>query len=234
MPIIQVDETMTGTKLPRLQGEQGELYIGSPMAVIGLFLFALRERLRHTGTGDLPWVWTGDLGGESEEPRKVLIDSVYNVKRGTRNYRPAIYVGRGGGLLQPLKQKIGNKVGVQFKTGMQAYHTMANMPITIECESETAGESSALGELVWGFILSTRDLLRADFGLHEVSEPVMSDTLPETLDKEIWTTTVQFTVSFDSRWGTTPIAPILRDMYAKFNQADDGDFLRTLAVRDGD
>jgi hypothetical protein len=86
------------------------------------------------------------------------------------------------------------------------------MPIVTECESESSGESSAIAETVWAFILTTRDIFRKDFGFHELTEPILGDTQLIKTDKEVWITNVQFEVAFDIRWGVTPVAPVLREI----------------------
>ena len=235
MGIVISDTNNRGVRFPRLKGEQASVFPGSPLAIIGLWVFAIRERFADTLESDsekkLPWVYNEELAVEDTETKNILIESAYNVSKTTRNYRPAIYVGRGGGVLQAEKSSINNQVGQQFETGLKSYHCMSNMTITIECESETAGESSALGELVWGYILTTRDIFRKDFGFHNIEEPVMSDTLPEMRDKEIWVTTVRFNVSFDMRWSVTPIASKLREILLDL-KGDTTEILRTLASKD--
>jgi len=232
-------------RLPRLEGENPDVFPGSPLAVIGLWVFALRERFAATAGAPLPWIWDADLRPEDSEdgdplpdgsPRKLLIDSAYNVKKEARNYRPAIYVGRGGGAVTPNKMALDNSAGRNHQLDFRAYYCQAQMPINMECESSDSGESSTIAETVWGFVLSTRDIFRADFGFHEITEPAMTDTAPSKTDKEIWTTNVQFGVAYDMRWGTTPIAPKLRDIALRLmaQYPDSAAFFRDIALRDGE
>jgi hypothetical protein len=239
---VYTDQGVLKNNLPRLKVENADVFPGSPIAVIGLWVFALRQRFADDPACPLPWVYGDQLRPEDATdgntrpegvPRKLLIDSAYNSERAVRNYRPAIYVGRGGGALVPRKDKLNNEVGRDFPTGLKAYHAMSSMNITMECESEASGESSAIAETTWGFVLSTRDIFRKDFGFHEISEPVMSDTLPEMRDKTIWTTTVQFSVSFDMRWGVTPIAPKLRDILLSVSTDNNTDgYLKEIALKE--
>ncbi len=230
-------------RLPRLTGESPDVFPGSPLAVIGLWVFALRERFALDVGTPMPWVWEPNLRPEDAEdgnpppdgsPRKLLIDSAYNVKKEERNYRPAIYVGRGGGPVTPNKLAIDNKAGVHFPTHLRAYWCQAQMPVVMECESSDSGESSTIAETAWAFVLSTRDIFRADFGFHEITEPSMTDTIPSKIDKEIWTTNVQFGVSYDLRWGVTPIAPKLRDIAVRLSAGytDATAFYQDIALRD--
>ena len=243
--VIVTDKNWDDTALPRLSGESPDVYPGSPLAVIGLWVFALRERFRANTGEPLPWVWADTLRPEDTEdgnplpdghPRKLLIDSQYNVKKGERNYRPAIYIGRGGAPVTPIKTILDNKAGVYLPMDMQAHYCQAQMAISMECESADVGESSALGETVWGFILATRDIFRKDFGLHEITEPILGDTTPIKVDKEVWVTPVQFAVSYDVRWGTFPIAPKLREIAGTLSTGytDATTFFQSFALREID
>lgn len=240
--IIQVNRAPRNTRLPRLaEGEGADVFPGSPLAVIGLFVFAVRARFEYTPAAPLPWAWDDTMRPEDDEdgdplpdgsPRKLLIESTYNVSNPQRNYRPAIYVGRGGNVTAN-KVSVDNKVGVHKQTGLTAYHCFASMPVTLECEAETSGESSAIGETAWAYILTTRDIFRKDFGLHEITEPMLGETVATKKDKETWVTPVQFQVQYDMRWGVTPIAPKLRDIAVTLSgDAGGDDFFKQLALRD--
>lgn len=238
---ILTESNWRGGALPRLQGENSDVMPGSPLAVIGLWVFALRSRFSYRDDVPLPWVWTQDLTPAVDQdgnplpdgsPRKLMVDSTYNVEKSARNYRPAIYVGRGGGNVSADKSSVNNLVGVVHQNQLKAYHCLASMPIIFECESEASGESSAIAETAWAFVLTTREIFRKDFGLHEISEPVLGDTAPGKTDKEVWTTNVQFHVSYDMRWKTMPIAPVLKDMALRLRtQPDLHSYFIDLAVR---
>lgn len=239
---IRTDENWRQGALPRLEGENEDIMPGSPLAVIGLWIFALRNRFSYSINEPLPWVWRSELKPENDQdgnplpdgsPRKLLIESAYNVEKAVRNYRPAIYVGRSGGPVIIQKNSVNNLVGTVFPTGLKAYHCMATMPMIFECEAEAAGESSALAESAWAFVLTTREIFRKDFGLHEITEPVLGDTTPTKTDKEIWATNVQFHVTYDMRWSTRPIAPILKDLSVTLQAQEDlNNYLTELAIRD--
>lgn len=242
MPLIITNKNWRNQSLPRLEGEGSDVFVGSPLAVIGLWLFAIRQRLAFSPETPMPWVWDPSYRPADDQdgnplpdgsPRKVVVESAYNTEKAIRNYRPAIYVGRGGGSVQPMKAAIDNLAGVYQPTGLRVFHCMAGMPIIIECESDNAGESSALAETVWGFILATRDIFRKDFGLHDVTEPSLGDTIPGKRDKEVWSTTVSFNVTYDQRWGTEPIAPVLRDIKMQLNaqQGSSAEFFESLVLQ---
>lgn len=247
--VVQTNEGVRHTKLPRLEGENADVMPGSPLAVVGLWIEALRFRFNANPAEPLPWVWRNELKPADDEaetplqpdptdphkvigsPRTLLIDSAYNIEKAARNYRPAIYVGRGA--VRALKMSVNNFVGEYFPTQVKAYHCFASMPIVIECESEAAGESSTIAETVWAFVLSTREIFRETCGFHEITEPILGETTPGTTDKQVWVTPVQFEVQYDVRWGVKPIAPFLRDLTLKLSPGEDlQEHLLEVAARD--
>jgi len=109
------------------------------------------------------------------------------------------------------------------------------MPMLLECGAESSGASSTIGDTVFDFVLATREIFRTDFGLHEITSPVMSDTIPKEDDKEIWITNVQFQVQYDKRWATEPIAPVLREIgLAIRGRQNVSQTFVDIALRDGD
>lgn len=243
--IVKTDEGFRHTKLPRLEGENPDVMPGSPLAVIGLWIVALRFRFNANPAEPLPWVWRNELRPADDEaetplqpdpedphkvigsPRTLLIDSAYNIEKAARNYRPALYVGRG--IVRPIKHSINNLAGKYLPTQIKAYHCLASMPLIIECESEAAGESCTIGETVWAFVLSCREIFRETLGFHEITEPILGETTPSTTDKQVWVTPVQFEVQYDVRWGVRPIDPLLRDLSLKLKAPD---YLLEVAARD--
>lgn len=242
MPIIEVNKGFRDTALPRLVDDGEDVFPGSPLAVIGLMVAIVRARFSPDPAYPLPYIWEEDLRPEDDEdgeplpegsPRKVMIESAYLVEKSARNYSPAIYIGRNGGPLTAVQSSTGDVVGQRKNDQFKAYHCFGEMPITCECESENAGESSTIGEIVWAFILACRQILREDFGFQTVSHPVLGDTVPTERTKEIWVSPVQFSVSFDVRWGTVPQAPILRDISVRLRGTGGAEgYLQTLALRE--
>jgi hypothetical protein len=89
---------------------------------------------------------------------------------------------------------------------------MANTEMLVSCSSETPGESSILGDTVWFFLLATRDIFRKDFGLYDLTEPILGKTVNDEEDKEIWKTQIHFSVTTEMRWAVRPIAPLVNDI----------------------
>lgn len=245
MAKIVTNQNYAGNNLPRSENESKRVAPGTPLALVGLFMLALRERFSYNAIGSeliaggatglpeegtyeeeavadmeqIPWVWDNSLRPAAECPPptdpdsvrvKLLIDSGYNIHRGTHNYRPAIYVDHGNTISQ--KVVIDNRVGNHLPSGIVGYYCMATTDMMIECDAENPGESSILGETVWFFILATRDIFRQDFGLHDITEPVLGKTFNDNEDKEVWRTVISFSVTTELRWGVRPISPLINDI----------------------
>jgi hypothetical protein len=226
--------------LPRLEGESANVAPGTPLALIGLWVAALRSRFASSPAEPLPWVWVENLQPDENEdgfpppegePRKVFIGAAFDVEKSVRNYRPAIYVDRGD--IKVEKPVINNFVGQYTPQTLKAYFTQAHVPITFYCESENAGESSLLADTAWFYVLATRDLFRKDFGLYDITNAEMGRTTPHTEDKEVWVTPVSFLVTLELRWSTKPIAPLLREIAMKIEERSNPDeFYHEIVLRD--
>lgn len=213
---------------------------GTPLALIGLWVTALRYRFNRNPAEPLPWVWDQNYrpsdteDGEplpDHEPRKLLIEAAFNVEKSARNYRPAIYVDRE--TVTADKVVLDNLAGRYIPTGLSAYFCQANVPIVFYCESENAAESSLIADTAWFFILATRDIFKKSFGLYDIREPILGKTVPIDEDKQVWQTPVQFTVTLEMRWATQPIAPLLRDLSLKIGVTGDPNlYYHGLVLRD--
>lgn len=245
MSFIVTNSNYANGALPRATEESRRVAPGTPLAIVGLFMLAIRQRFGanalaqsvlgggsvdvpeegtyeenpEVDTEQVPWVWDNSLRPTSECPHpdnpdlvrtKILIDSGYNIHRGTHNYKPAIYVDHGNTVSQ--KVVIDNRVGNNLPSGIVGYYCFANTEMMIECDAETPGESSLIGETVWFFLLATRDIFRKDFGLHDISEPVLGKTFNDLEDKTVWKTPISFGVTSELRWAVRPIGPLINDI----------------------
>lgn len=245
MSLIVTNSNYANGALPRAVEESRRVAPGTPLAIVGLFMLAIRQRFGANAlsksvlgggsidvpedgtyeenpdvdTEQVPWVWDNSLSPAPECPHpenpdlvrtKILIDSAYNIHRGTHNYKPAIYVDHGNTASQ--KVVLDNRVGNNLPSGIVAYYCLANTEMMIECDAETPGESSLIGETVWFFLLATRDIFRKDFGLHDISEPILGKTYNDLEDKTVWKTPISFGVTSELRWAVRPIGPLINDI----------------------
>jgi len=208
-------------RVPRIPGQQPDIAVGSPLAIVALFTEIVRERFRP-GNG-LAWAWYENATPAAEEtnaedaPRKILIEPAFNENTETRNYRPAIYIDKGE--TAAGKVALGNFVGQHLPTGFRAFYALGTAPMDIEIVSEAKGESAILADIVWFYILAGRDLIRSTFGIHELTPPILGKTVPFEGEKGQWSTHISFEVQFDLRWTTLPVGPLLEDIVIRFRDS---------------
>jgi hypothetical protein len=179
---------------PRIAGQQADIAVGSPLAIVALFSEIVRERFRP-GNG-LAWAWSeNSTPGQAEEntedePRRIVIEPAFNENLEVRNFRPAIYIDKGE--TAAGKVALGNFVGQQLRTGLRGFYALGTSPIDIEVVSDSKGESAILADIVWFYILAGRDLIRSTFGIHEITPPILGKTVPFEGDKGQWSTHISF------------------------------------------
>jgi len=208
-------------QLPRIAGQQADIAVGSPLAIVALFAEIVRERFRP-GSG-LAWVWSENSTPQKTEentedqPRRIVIEPAFNENLEVRNYRPAIYIDKGE--TAAGKVALGNFVGQQMHTGFRAFYALGTTPMDIEIVSDSKGESAILGDLVWFYLLAGREQIRSSFDLHELTPPILGKTVPFEGDKSQWSTHVSFEVQFNLRWTTLPIGPLLKDISMRYRDS---------------
>jgi len=210
-------------QLPRIAGQQADIAVGSPLALVALFAEIVRERFRP-GNG-LAWVWDENSTPQKTEentedqPRRIVIEPGFNENLEVRNFRPAIYIDKGE--TAAGKVAIGNFVGQKLSTGFRAFYALGTAPMDIEVVSDSKGESAILGDLVWFYILAGREQIRASFDLHELTPPILGKTVPFEGDKGQWSTHISFEVQFNLRWSTMPVGPLLEDIMVRYRDSEE-------------
>lgn len=206
---------------PRMPEQQADVMPGSPLAIVALFTEIIRERFRP-GNG-LAWAWSENPTSAPEETnqpdaaRKIVIEPAFNTRLEVRNARPAIFVDKGE--TAAGKVVIGHFAGQELKTGLRGFYSLGTVPIEIEVVSDSKGESAILGDLVWFYLLSGRELVRETFGIHEFTQPVLGRTGVYEADKTLWSTKILFEIQIDLRWTTQPISPVLKDIVLRFRKS---------------
>lgn len=207
--------------VPRIPGQQADIAVGSPLAIVALFTEIVRERFRP-GNG-LAWAWNENSTPQKTEdntedqPRRIVIEPAFNEDTEVRNFRPAIYIDKGE--TAAGKVALGNFVGQHLPTGLRAFYALGTIPMDIEVVSDAKGESAILADITWFYILAGRDLIRSSFGLHELTPPILGKTVPFDGDKPAWSTHITFELQFDLRWTTLPIGPLLNDIIIRFRDS---------------
>lgn len=201
----------------RLAGQQADVLPGSPTAVLAVITEIIRERFRPGG--DLPWVWDGTPtpnaadAGEPGSPRRILIEPAFSETAEVRNFRPAIYVDR----LQtvPNKAVLANFVGQHLPTGLRAFHSLAQIPLVIQVEASRKGESAAIADAVWFYLLAGIEPIRATFDIHDITLPELGRTEVSDKDKTTWVTSISFAITINLRWTTVPVSETVREVVTR-------------------
>jgi len=211
--------SLAGT--PRLRDAHPDIFPGSPLAVLGIFVDILRIRFSQDNRGSTPYYWASDPTPEAteegtvESPRKLIIESQYLQHPDSRDVTPALFVERGA--LSFTEVSMGSRGDHDQRTGQDFYIAQGVMPISILCVSSSRGESMEIGSLIGFYMLSLRPSLREIFGFQDVRTPIVDGTQVyrrSTNDIESWVTPVNTQVTCKYLWIETPIAPKLRELRA--------------------
>ena len=195
----------------RMPNQHPDIMPGSPSALLAVFTEIIRERFRVGN--NLPWLWDGaavskpDAKNLPGSPRKVLIEPAFSETSEARNVRPAIYIDRGP--ILPNKVAIADSAGQQLTTGMRAFYSVAQVPISVQVEASRKGESSVLADTVWFYLLAGIPDIRKAFDFQDISLPQLGQTTAVDRDKTAWVTPISFTVTTNLRWTTLPDGSLL-------------------------
>lgn len=179
---------------------------GSKLAILGVFVEIIRRRFAiETVSADFQWLWNKDIGAT-----KLAVESAFNEDKTHRNFRPAVYVDCDDQTMGRVV--LGDRAGVNLKTGLEGFWNLQSVPILIECVAAKRAESAALGDVVGVFLHASSDLIQAKFGFHDMTPVTVGRTQPAPRDKDQWITSVTFVVQFPLRWTNTPTAPLLQEL----------------------
>lgn len=212
------------------QGSRTDIYLSTPLTVIGIFVAIMQERFSATTPSDPPlkWDWLSDV-----KDTKIIITSGFNKNIEARNDRPAIWIDREQTTYGEVA--IGNRdqIPISLRTRHQQYYCMAEMDMVMDCTSKNRGESMMVGSVTQDFLqMSAREIMRL-FGFRDISPVILNRTVPFEKDRELMNTPVQFRVSYEARWATAPIYPVLNAVRLRLGDETDPDtYFRDIALRD--
>jgi len=262
MGIFQVESTWNGLALPRERDEHRSITVGSPLAVIGLFVLAIQHRFSPSAIGTeglqgdspalrtdvdwedpvelepLPWVWSGNLAPADEcDPSNVGAPRpIYIGPAFDLNKSTRNYrpaIYVDRGPVNIQKISINNSAGHHLPSGLEAFEALAHVPILIDCIAESYGDSNIVADTVWFYLLASRNVLRRAFGFHSFTEPVLGATQSEEVDKLLFHTQVFCDVDLDLRWSTRPITPLINDVAMRVAKVGDiNEVLQDIVLRE--
>jgi hypothetical protein len=186
--------------------QQASIRPGSKLAVLGVFVEIIRRRFSCAIVpDDFQWRWDADI-----KKTKLAVESAFNEDKTHRNFRPAVYVDCDDQTMGRVV--LGDRAGLNLKTGVEGFWNIQSVPILIECVTGKRAESASLGDIVGIFLQASSDLIQAKFGFHDMTPVTVSRTQPAQRDKDQWTTSVTFVVQYPTRWTNTPTAPLLSEL----------------------
>jgi hypothetical protein len=215
-------------RLAKVKGQNPDIFYGSSLAIQGVFVEVMRARFRGINTNtDIPYYWDADPtplpteNNEAGNPRKLYIESEYLEFPDAKNYRPAILVDAAECV--PIKDVVTNRAGVYRPQGIEGFYSRCQTSMEVLVIDDTRGACSVLGDIAWFHLLACRMLIRQEFRIHEMTEPVKGRVIPFRRDQDIWECPITFNVQVEMRWLTKEIAPLLRSVRANLTAKGNGD-----------
>jgi hypothetical protein len=194
---------------PQVEGQVMSFRPGSKLAVLGVFVVAIRERFSaDTVEASFPWRWLPKIS-----ETKLAIESAFNEDQEHRNKRPGIFIDTDEQVTG--RTVLGDRAGQNLKTGMVGFFGLQSVPILIECVASKRAESAVIADLVGSFLQASSDLIQAKFGFHDMTPVTVGRTQPYGRDKNEWITPVTFTTQYPSRWTNTPTGALLQRIEAQ-------------------
>jgi len=207
-----------------------DIYLSTPMTVLGIFVAVMQERFSASTPSEPPlkWNWLSDV-----KDTQIIIASGFNEGIEARNARPAIWIDREQTTYGEVV--IGNRdqEPISLRTRHQQYYAMAETDVSMDCTSKNRGESMMVGSIVQDFLqMSSREIQRF-FGFRDISPIILGRTVPYEKDRELMNSPVQFRVSYEARWASVPIYPLLNAVKLRLGDKTDPDtYFRDIALRD--
>jgi hypothetical protein len=197
----------------KAQAQGPEIVVGSPLAVVGIFVETLRARFT-AGNGPSDWVWDANLNETG-----IVIESGFASPGNTeRGKKPAIFVDKDESVYG--KVVIGDRAGMNLKNMADYQWTLSTVPIIIECVASQKGTSAVIGDIVQWTLHCASDPIQAAFSFHDMTPPTLGRTVPYEADTEAWLTPVSFQVQYNVRWSITPIGPLMQEIRTRLRHAN--------------
>jgi hypothetical protein len=196
---------------PHAPQNRAKIAAGSPLAVLGIFIEALRERFNAEANLGIVW-------NEDQQTSDIIIEAGYNVETEARDSGRALYINRLS--TDPMQLAVGDRAGVSLPEHLEGFTCMMGSQMTIDCVSSDAGESAILADIVQSFFIASRQIFCAMYGFHDFGLASMGQTQPYEADQAKWNTVVSLVVQYQARWTTVKIRPKLQGYGLHMTQAD--------------
>lgn len=193
-----------------------DVFPGSLLDVAGVFVAVLQERFKQDG---VPWRWlekyerTDAQEGTLDAPSPIAVSSAYAEEDDFRDVLPRVIVSVPQANLQQIA--VGNKAAVRTTDRTEVFTAFDLLPVSVECRGKTAGEASVVADVVRTGIACTKNGIRELFGFHDITLPSMTAPIENV---NYFNAVVNFQITVQVKWRTTPLAPRLQEIAARINQ----------------
>jgi len=183
--------------------------IKSPLALTGVFLDVLRSRF--SPSQGLPWAY--QFGDQYRDGNTISIEAGGSRHTEDESRRPCIYVVRNPVRFNQVA--IGNRESDVRHRASEYFYSIGDTSFTFAIESEETGESEQIADVVVStLMMGSREIERA-FVLRKLGPFAISAVVKSRQDSEIYQTNIQMGLSYDVKWASFPIAPVLREVLVK-------------------
>jgi hypothetical protein len=207
--------------------EQRNVQLNSPLALIGAFIYIIRERFAPTNNCRYQWL-------DNKSATGVLIESAFEKNDEVRDGKPAIYVDRGQTVYQQRSISNRDQWSPSLQTRrLEQFYMEVETDIKIDIVAATKGESVTLADIVQQHITCSQRIIETFFTIRKVSPSILGRTEPFLKDQTLFISPIEMRVNTEFRWATLPVAPVMREAFintsAEINEQED--FFRQIYIQ---
>jgi len=213
--------------VPRPQSEAA--LVSTPLTVLGMFIEVMRSRfsLHEFDDPEIRWVWDADPNSTG-----IFIESGFNTNLEARTVRPGIWIDRDQNIYTKSNMGRQDQMPVHIRKSIYLYHGFGEIDVIMDCTSANRGESMVVGSIAQDFLQMSSSVIKAEFGLRDMSDVILNRTVPYEKDDSLWNTQVQVRAQYEMRWITAPVAPTFNNVFLKIqNAANPSTYFRDIALR---
>lgn len=188
----------------------------SPLSLVGVFLEILRSRFSPQNAPDLPWQYLyGDVNRTESD---LTIEAGQNAQTEYQGHRPGIFVMRGP--ISMGQVAIADHLATDAKKSIKVYYSIAQTNFTFACEAEAPAEAEIIADIVLSTLMMGADQIQDTFNFRKLGPFSISSRAQTRQDTDLTQVTINMGLSYDIRWATQDIAPVLSEVVVKAKHSD--------------
>jgi hypothetical protein len=191
--------------------EQRNVQLNDPLALIGAFIYIVRERFQeNNGTR---WTWR-----DNKTATDINIEAQYEKNTESRDVKPGCFIDKGQTVYKQVALSNRDQWSPSIQTRrLEQFYMAVETDIKIDCVAQTKGESVILADIVQQHIICSQRIIETYFTLRKVSPSIMGRTEPFLKDSTLFNSQIEFRVETEFRWATLPVAPVMREILVNTN-----------------